>query len=79
MDSIDGTDLPFPKIEFIHTKRLNRSIKYCIDGKKVDILEKLSYVSVIVHSTISGLAFEDINEVYRTRKLINDFINNKHD
>lgn len=79
VDSIDDIDLPFPKIEFIHPKRLNKGIKYCIDGQEVDILEKLSYVSVIVYSTISGLTFEDINEVYRTKKLINDFVNNKHE
>lgn len=75
VDSIESINLPFPKIEFIHSKRLNKGIKYCIDGKEVDILEKLSHVSVIVHSTISGLPFEDINEVYRTKKLIKDFIN----
>ena len=79
VDSIDDINLPFPKIEFIHSKRLNKGIKYCIDGKEVDILEKLSYVSVIVYSTISGLTFEDINEVYRTKKLINDFVNSKHE
>lgn len=79
VDSIENINLPFPKIEFIHSKRLNKGIKYCIDGKEVNILEKLSYVSVIVHSTISGLTFEDKDEVYRTKKLINDFINNKHE
>lgn len=78
VDSIDDVNLPFPKIEFVHSKRLNKGIKYCIDGKEVDILEKLSYVSVIVHSTISGLTFEDKDEVYRTKKLIKDFIK-KHE
>lgn len=78
VDSIDDINLPFPKIEFVHSKRLNKGIKYCIDGKEVDILEKLSYVSVIVHSTISGLTFEDKDEVYRTKKLIKDFIK-KHE
>lgn len=77
VDSIDNINLPFPKIKFTYNERLNKGIKYCIDGKEVDILEKLSYVSIIVHSTISGLTFEDIKEVYRTKKLINDFVNNK--
>lgn len=76
VDSIEDINLPFPKIEFIHPKRLNKGIKYCIDGKEVDILEKLSYVLVIVYSTISGLTFEDKNEVYRTKKLIKDYIKN---
>ena len=76
VDSIEDINLPFPKIEFIHPKRLNKGIKYCIDGKEVDILEKFSYVSVIVYSTISGLTFEDKNEVYRTKKLIKDYIKN---
>ena len=78
VDSIDDINLPFPKIEFIHSKRLNKGIKYCIDGKEVDILEKISYVSTIVYSTISGLTFEDKDEVYRTKKLIKDFIK-KHE
>lgn len=39
VDSIEDINLPFPKIEFIHPKRLNKGIKYCIDGKEVDILE----------------------------------------
>ena len=78
VDSIDDVNLPFPKIEFIHSKRLNKGIKYCIDSKEVDILEKISYVSTIVYSTISGLTFEDKDEVYRTKKLIKDFIK-KHE
>ena len=78
VDSIDDVNLPFPKIEFINYKRLNKGIKYSIDSKEVDILEKISYVSTIVYSTISGLTFEDKDEVYRTKKLIKDFIK-KHE
>lgn len=75
VDSIDDIDLPYPKIEFIHKKRLNRGIKYCIDGQEVDILESLNSVSDIVYSGISNLPFERIYNVHLTKKLINNFIN----
>lgn len=78
VDSIDGIDLPFPRIELNYPKKLNKGIKYYIGSEEVNILEKLSYVSVIVHSTISGLAFEDIDEIYRAKKLINEFIETKY-
>lgn len=74
VDSIDGIDLPYPKIEFIHKKRLNRGIKYCIDGQEVDILESLNSVPDIVYSGISGLPFESIVNVYKTKRLIENFI-----
>lgn len=75
VDSIDGIDLPFPKIEFIHKKRLNKGIKYCIDGQEVDILESLNSISHIVYSEISKLPFEQITDVYKAKQLISNFIN----
>ena len=75
VDSIDGIDLPYPKIEFIHKKRLNRGIKYCIDGQEVDILESLTTVPHIVYSEISNLPFETIVNVHITKRLIENFIN----
>lgn len=75
VDSIDDIDLPYPKIEFIHKKRLNRGIKYCIDGQEVDILESLISIPNIVHSEISELPFESIYNVHIAKKVINNFIN----
>lgn len=75
VDSIDDIDLPYPKIEFIHKKRLNRGIKYCIDGQEVDILESLTTVPHIVYSEISNLPFEHISNIYKTKQLINNFTN----
>lgn len=74
VDSIDGIDLPYPKIEFIHKKRLNRGIKYCIDGQEVDILESLIDTPHIIYSRISELPFESIVNVYKTKRLIENFI-----
>ena len=74
VDSKDDIDLPYPKIEFIHKKRLNRGIKYCIDGQEVDILESLNSVPNIIYSGISGLPFELIVNVYKTKRLIENFI-----
>lgn len=74
VDSIDDIDLPYPKIEFIHKKRLNRGIKYCIDGQEVDILESLNSIPNIVYSRISNLPFESIVNVYKTKRLIENFI-----
>lgn len=74
VDSIDGIDLPYPKIEFIHKKRLNRGIKYCIDGQEVDILESLINTPHIIYSRISELPFESIVNVYKTKRLIENFI-----
>lgn len=75
VDSIDDIDLPYPKIEFIHKKRLNRGIKYCIDGQEVDILESLTTIPHIVYSEISNLPFETIVSVHVTKRLIENFIN----
>lgn len=75
VDSIDDIDLPYPKIEFIHKKRLNRGIKYCIDGQEVDILESLTTIPHIVYSEISNLPFETIISVHVTKRLIENFIN----
>lgn len=77
VDSIDNIDLPYPKIEFIHKKRLNRGIKYCIDGQEVDILESLSGVSHIVYSEISKLPFEQISKIYNAKQLITSYVNHK--
>lgn len=74
VDSIDSIDLPYPKIEFIHKKRLNRGIKYCIDGQEVDILESLIDTPHIIYSRISELPFELIINVYKTKQLIENFI-----
>lgn len=74
VDSIDGINLPYPKIEFIHKKRLNRGIKYCIDGQEVDILESLINIPHIIYSRISELPFESIVNVYKTKRLIENFI-----
>lgn len=74
VNSIDGIDLPYPKIEFIHKKRLNRDIKYCIDGQEVDILESLIDTPHIIYSRISELPFESIVNVYKTKRLIENFI-----
>lgn len=74
VNSIDGIDLPYPKIEFIHKKRLNRGIKYCIDGQEVDILESLIDTPHIIYSRISELPFESIVNVYKTKRLIENFI-----
>lgn len=75
VDSIDGIDLPYPKIEFIHKKRLNRGIKYCIDGQEVDILESLNSIPNIIHSEISKLPFEQIYTIYATKEIIDIYVN----
>lgn len=75
VDSIDDIDLPYPKIEFIYKKRLNRGIKYCIDGQEVDILESLTTIPHIVYSEVSNLPFETIVNVHITKRLIENFIN----
>ena len=73
VDSIDGIDLPYPKIEFIHKKRLNRGIKYCIDGQEVDILESLIDTPHIIYSRISELPFESNNIIMKKKySLINE-------
>lgn len=74
VDSIDGIDLPFPKIEFIHKNRLNKGIKYCIDGQEVDVLERLSHVTCICNATVLNLPFENIRDILCTKAKINKFI-----
>lgn len=74
VDSIKDINLSFPKIEFIHKNRLNKGIKYCIDGQEVDVLENIVNNPIIVHDTISNLNFVGLEDIYEAKRRINDFI-----
>lgn len=39
VDNIDNISLPYMRMPLLHKKRLNRTIKYNIDGIEIDIIE----------------------------------------
>lgn len=75
VDSIDGISLPFPKIELIHKRRLNRTIKYCIDGMEVDILESIFTDNEEDWNPIMEISFVPIREVRKAKTMITYFLN----
>lgn len=70
--TLDKINLPFPKIELQH-EGINKRIKYCIDGREVDILESLFYVTRIEKSTM-GIYFEVVEDVLEAKKMIDNYL-----
>lgn len=75
--TIDKVNLPFPKIELVYKVRLNRTIKYCIDSRKVDIIESMYNVDRVEKSTM-GFYLEYEKDVIESKEAINAFLNNCH-
>ena len=67
-------NLPFPKIEFIHNnKRLNKGIKYCINGREVDILESI-FDNTTNDMTIANFKVESEYDIKKSKNAINELI-----
>lgn len=73
VDSLDNVNLPYPKIELIHLKRLNPTIKYCIKGREVDIIESLFPNSVIQYCETMEMYFETTKSVYDAKRMIAEY------
>lgn len=71
--TLDKINLLFPKIELQH-EGINKRIKYCIDGREVDILESLFPITHIEMS-VMGIYFEIEEHVTEAKKMINDYLN----
>lgn len=54
-------------------KELTKRIKYCIDGREVDILESLFYATRIEKSTM-GIYFEVVEDVLEAKKMIDNYL-----
>lgn len=72
-NTISLINLPFPKIEFIHNKRLNKGIKYCIDGREVDILESI-YCDTYSENSVAGFKVESEADMLRSKNTIDKFM-----
>ena len=84
VDDISKVDLPFPKIELVHKERLNPTIKYCVDGREIDVIESLFSKTVVEHDPIMGIDFEPMDVVFKAKLMIENFLNtteqpNNHD
>ncbi|MGM9530848.1 hypothetical protein [Intestinibacter sp.] len=71
--TIDKVNLPFPKIESFHGKGLNKRIKYCINGREVDILESINPADSIFNP-IMEIWFESANNVIKAKEKINNYL-----
>lgn len=74
-NTLSKITLPFPKIELQH-KGINKRVKYCIDGREVDILESLFDITHIEMSTL-GIYFETEEHVLEAKRLINEYLKNE--
>lgn len=72
VDTIDGIQFDYPIIPLQHPKRLNRTIKYDIDGIEIDISESLFKENDTFMKY--DIQFELPNRVIKARKLIDDYI-----
>lgn len=68
VNDIDGINLPYNKIPLVHSKRLNKTISYDVNGVKVDIIESL------MPRKYNGY-FEDVDNILYSKKIIKRFIN----
>ncbi|MBO5080372.1 MAG: hypothetical protein J6B82_05770 [Bacteroidaceae bacterium] len=74
VDSIDSISLNFPTIPFNHKKRLNKGLKYNVDGLEVDVLETIVSSKPEEWKTIHGLRCESVDAIMVARKTLNDFL-----
>ena len=72
VDTIDGIQFDYPIIPLQHPKRLNRTIKYDIDGIEIDISESLFKENDTFIKY--DIQFELPSRVIKARKLIDDYI-----
>ena len=72
VDTIDGIQLDYPIIPLQHPKRLNRTIKYDINGIEIDISESLFKENDTFMK--NDIQFELPSRVIKARKLIDDYI-----
>lgn len=72
VDNINGIDLPYEKIPLIHKKRLNRTLKYIINGVEIDISESLFKENNVIN--YNDINFEPPQRVIKARVLIDKFI-----
>jgi hypothetical protein len=72
VDTIDGIEFDYPIIPLQHPKRLNRTIKYDIDGIEIDISESLFKENDTFMKY--DIQFELPSRVIKARKLIDDYI-----
>ena len=70
VNDIDGINLPYNKIPLGHSKRLNKTISYDVNGVKVDIIESL------MPRKYNG-NFEDVDNILYSKKIKIEFYNVK--
>lgn len=77
VDNINDIDLPYKKIPLIHTKRLNKTLKYNIDDVEIDIIEGFNKDEKIIdYNGINVCLYESI--INAKNKIIN-FLKNEYD
>lgn len=64
VDSIIGIELPFKKMELVHKKRLNPTLKYEYKGIEVDIIESLKPCEIKEYNPIMVFMRENKSIVY---------------
>lgn len=72
VSSVDNVSLPFPKIEQTTPYSMNRRLKYCIDGREVDILESL-FPHDESNDSMFGIEFESEANVRKAKEMIVEF------
>ena len=77
VNDINDIDLPYKKIPLIHTKRLNKTLKYNINNIEIDIIEGFDKDEKIIdYNGINVCLYESI--INAKNKIIN-FLKNEYD
>ena len=71
--TINKVNLPFHKIESLHGEGLNKRIKYCINGREVNILESIC-PKLELEKSLMGIYFEPEGNVYLAKRLIVEYL-----
>ena len=74
VDSIKGIELPFEKMELVHKKRLNPTLKYKVDDMAVDIIQSLVPCGKWDYNDMLGIYFETVENVLKAKEEIKKFI-----
>ena len=76
VDSIDNISLPYMKMPLLHKKRLNRTIKYDVNGVEIDIIECFDKDEEIIK--VNNLNVSTFKNVIKYKTMVMNFLKREY-
>ena len=76
VDNISNISLPYMKMPLIHKKRLNKTIKYDINGVEIDIIEGFDKNEEIVK--VNNLNVSHFKNVFKYKSKVMNFLKKEY-